>query len=213
LWQQKLSDRTSLSFNTEWVKAHGRYDFYYAQGNQDVLVSRNNTDIDALRLEATLQGVLKDSSSWNFTLYNYSSKRGLPGAAIANKFNLDDRQWDKDFFVQGKWEKKFSEFYSLLFNTKYNYSFLRYRDPRFNNNKGLENNYKQHEQYVSVSNLFVLSNYINSSLSVDYIRNTLDADLVGFAYPTRNTLLFNIAFDWKYKTLALQANGLTTLWN
>jgi len=213
LWQQKLSDRTSLSFNTEWVKANGRYDFYYAKGNFDTLVNRENTDIDALRLEATVQGVLKDSSSWNFTVYNYSSERGLPGAAVDNKFYSNDRQWDKDFFVQGKWEKKFSKLYSLLFNTKYNYSTVRYVDPDFNNKKGLENNYKQHEEYISVSNLFVLSKYIKSSLSVDYIRNTLDADLKDFAYPTRNTLLFNVAFDWKYRGLTLQANGLTTLWN
>src|SRR5690606_18085904 len=128
LWQQKLSDRTSLSFNTEWVRAHGRYDFYYAKGDVDTLVNRENTDIDALRLEATLHGVLQDSSSWNLTVYNYSSDRGLPGAAVDNRFYSNDRQWDKDFFVQGKWEKKFSKLYSLLFNTKYNYSTVRYLD-------------------------------------------------------------------------------------
>src|SRR5690606_9543579 len=111
-------------------------------------------------------------------------------------------------------EKKFSKLYSLLFDTKYNYSSLRYLDSDFKNKQGfLENNYWQHEQYVSISNLFVLSNQIKSSLSIDYIRNTLDADLKEFAYPTRNTLLLNVAFDWTYKDLTLQANGLATLWN
>ena len=213
LWQQKLSENTSLSFNTEWVKANGRYDFYYAKGNQDTLVNRENSDIDALRLEASLHGVLKDSSTWNLTLYNYSSERGLPGAAVDNRYYSNDRQWDKDFFIQGKWEKKFSEFYSLLFNTKYNYSFVRYLDPDFNNKKGLENNYKQNEGYLSLANLFVLSKSLKSSVSIDYLYNTLDADLKDFAYPRRNTLLMNVAFDWKRNNLTLQANGLTTIFS
>lgn len=213
LWQQKLSESTSLSFNTEWVKAHGQYDFCFAKGMLDTLVNRKNTDIDALRLESTLQGVLKDSSTWSVTLYNYLSDRGLPGAAVDNKFYSNDRQWDKEFFAQGKWEKKFSESYSLLFNTKYNYSYLRYLNPDFNNSKGMDNRFKQNESYLSVSNLFVLSKSVRSSLSVDYLHNTLDANLKDFAYPTRNTVLLNAAVDWKHKGLTLQANGLTTLWS
>jgi len=213
LWQQKLSENTSFNFNTEWVKANGRYDFYYAKGNQDTLINRENSDIDALRLEASLHGVLKDSSAWNVTLYNYSSARGLPGAAVDNRYYSNDRQWDKDFFIQGKWEKKFSEFYSLLFNTKYNYSFVRYLDPDFNNKKGLENNYKQNEGYLSLANLFVLSKSLKYSVSIDYLYNTLDADLKDFAYPRRNTLLMNVAFDWKRNNLTLQANGLTTIFS
>src|SRR5690606_17084684 len=213
LWQQKLSEHTSLAFNSEWTKAHGRYDFYYAKGMRDTLVSRENSDIDALRLESTLMGVLQDSSLWNITLYNYSSKRGLPGAAIDNRFYSNDRQRDHDFFVQGKWEKKFSNLYSLLFNTKYNYSYLRYLNPDFNNKKGLENTYTQNETYLSVSNLFVPTKSLSSSLSIDYLLNTLDASLKDFSYPTRTTILINAAVDWRYQRLNLQANGLTTLWN
>lgn len=213
LWQQKLSENTSLTFNTEWMKAHGRYDFYYAKGMLDTLVSRDNSDIDALRFESTLMGVLRDSSLWNVTLYNYSSNRGLPGAAVDNKFYANDRQRDKEFFIQGKWEKRFSKLYSLLFNAKYNYSYQRYLDPDFNNKKGLENIYKQNETYLSVSNLFVPTKSISSSLSIDYLLNTLDANLKDFPYPTRNSLLINAAINWRHKGLTLQANGLTTLWN
>lgn len=212
LWQQKLSKNTSLSFNTEWVKANGRYDFYYAKGDVDTLINRQNSDIDALRLEASLNGTLKDSSNWELRLYNYTSERGLPGAAVDNKYYSNDRQWDKDFFVQGRWEKKYNELYSLLVNAKYDHLDLRYRDPDFHNTQGfLENNYKQKEMYVSAANLFVLSNALKSSISVDYFYNKLDADLKDFAYPERHTLLVNAAIEWQKNNFNIQANGLTTI--
>ncbi|TCK80696.1 TonB-dependent receptor plug domain-containing protein [Albibacterium bauzanense] len=212
LWQQKLSKNTSVSFNTEWVKANGRYDFYYAKGDTDTLINRQNSDVDALRLEAALMGTLKDSSIWEIRLYNYTSERGLPGAAVDNKYYSNDRQWDKDFFVQGRWEKKYNDIYSLLINAKYDRLNLRYKDPDFHNTQGfLENNYKQKEAYVSAANLFVLSNTLKSSVSVDYFYNKLDADLKDFAYPERHTLLINAAIEWKKNNFQIQANGLTAI--
>lgn len=212
LWQQKLSKNTSLSFNTEWVKANGSYDFYYAKGDTDTLINRQNSDVDALRLETALMGTLKDSSTWEVRLYNYTSERGLPGAAVDNKYYSNDRQWDKDFFVQGRWEKKYNDIYSLLINAKYDRLNLRYKDPDFHNTQGfLENNYKQKEIYLSAANLFVLSNTLKSSLSVDYFYNKLDADLKDFAYPKRHTLLVNAAIEWKKNNFNIQANGLTTI--
>lgn len=212
LWQQKLSENTSLSFNTEWVKANGRYDFYYSKGDTDTLINRQNSDIDALRLETALMGTLKDSSTWEVRLYNYTSERGLPGAAVDNKYYSNDRQWDKDFFVQGRWEKKYNDLYSLLINAKYDRLNLRYKDPDFHNTQGfLENNYKQREVYLSAANLFVLSDALKSSLSVDYFYNKLDADLKDFAYPERHTLLINAAIEWQKNNFNIQANGLTTI--
>src|SRR5690554_1101853 len=214
LWQQKLSKNTSLSFNTEWVKANGRYDFYYAKGNVDTLINRQNSDVDALRLEASLNGTLKDSSNWELHLYNYTSKRGLPGAAVDNKYYSNDRQWDKDFFIQGRWEKRYNDLYSLLVNAKYNRQNLRYQDPDFHNTQGfLENNYNQKEVYLSAANLFVWSNTLKSSLSADYFYNSLDADLKDFVYPERHTLLVNAAIEWQKNNFNIQANGLTTILN
>ena len=212
LWQQKLSKNTSLSFNTEWVKANGRYDFYYAKGNVDTLINRQNSDVDALRLEASLNGTLKDSSNWELHLYNYTSKRGLPGAAVDNKYYSNDRQWDKDFFIQGRWEKRYNDLYSLLVNAKYNRQDLRYQDPDFHNTQGfLENNYNQKEVYLSAANLFVWSNTLKSSLSADYFYNSLDADLKDFVYPERHTLLVNAAIEWQKNNFNIQANGLATI--
>src|SRR5690606_2998272 len=88
-----------------------------------------------------------------------------------------------------------------------------YFNPDFNSDKGLENKYQQHEKYFSLSNLFVLSSAVKTSLSVDYLQNTLDANLNNFSYPTRNTLLVNAAVEWKYKRFSLQANSLLTNWN
>lgn len=214
IWEQKLAKLTSLSFNTEYMKAHGEYDFYFRRGIVDTLVRRENSDVESLRLELGLQGHLADSSSWKITLYHYLSERGLPGAAVDNRFFSEERQVDRDYFVQGKWKKVVTPWYEMLVNAKHQYSYLRYSDPNFLISDGfLENTFKQNESYLSLANLFVLSKQVQTSISADYLHNSLDANLRDFAYPTRNTLLLNAAATWRWNRVLLQANTLVTFWN
>lgn len=212
-WQQKLSPRTSISLNSEYVKAHGEYDFYFQRGIVDTLVRRENSDIEALRVELGIQGVLADSSSWKIHLYHYLADRGLPGAAVDNRFFSEERQDERDYFIQGKWEKAINPIYNILVNAKYQYGYLHYADPDFLTSNGyLENTYKQHENFISVANLFTLSKQVQASFSADYTRQTLDANLRDFAYPTRNTILLNTALRWKWQDIQLDANALATFW-
>ena len=211
-WQQKISPRIRLSLNAEHVKAHGRYDFYVRIAGRDSLINRQNSDISSLRVEALIEGTMADSSRWDLHIYNYSSDRGLPGAAIANRYYSQERQKDDEFFMQGNWEKELSTFYRLLVSSKYSRSKLDYLDPDFPNTAGfLNNRFQQQEAYLSLANLFVLSPRIKSSVSVDYSYSDLEANLAGFAYPERNTFLINAALEWRLGRLLLQTNALTTL--
>lgn len=211
-WQQRLAPNIRVSVNAEHVKAHGRYDFRVNLGRRDTLVERDNSDISALRLEALLEGSMADSSRWNLQVYNYASDRGLPGAAITNRYYLEDRQKDDEFFVQGMWEKAIASFYQLLLSGKYSRTHLDYLDPAFPNTAGyLNNRFKQRETYLSVANLFILSPALKSSISADYTYGDLESNLPGFAYPERQTFLLNVALEWRYRSLLIQANALTTL--
>lgn len=213
-WEQKLTGLTSLRFNTEYMKAHGEYDFYFRRGIVDTLVRRENSDIESLRLELGLQGYLPDSSEWKLRLYHYFSERGLPGAAVDNRFFSEERQLDRDYFIQGNWKKVVQPWYKMLISAKHQYSYQRYSDPNFLISDGfLINTFKQNEIYLSMANLFVLSEQVQASISADYLHSQLDANLRDFAYPTRNTFLLNAAAEWRWNNLHLQANTLATFWN
>lgn len=210
--QRKITENTSLSVSTEWLKANGEYDFHYKnQALLDTVIRRRNTDIETFRAEAFAQGLLRDSSQWRINGYMYFSDRGLPGPAVNNKYYVLDRQWDKDLFLQSLWSKRFSNFYSLKINGKYTYSWLRYLDPNYSNTTGkLENKYKQEEVYFSAINVFQLNPALKAAVSADYLNNTLDATLPQFAYPTRNTGLVNVSVDYETDSWRIQGNLLST---
>lgn len=211
-WQQRISPNIRLSLSGEHVKAHGRYDFRYGTGRWDTLINRKNSDIQSLRMEALLEGTMSGNGKWSFQVYNYSSDRGLPGAAIANKYYSRERQEDDEFLVQGKWEKKLTGFYTALLSSKYSRTKLDYLDPDFPNTAGfLNNRFEQREAYFSLANMFVFSPSLRSSVSADYTYSDLEANLVGFSYPQRLTFLINAAVEWRFRTLLIQTNALATV--
>ncbi len=210
--QQKISQNTSLSLSTEWMKANGEYDFHYKnQALLDTTIRRKNTDLETFRVETGFQGKLKDSSEWRVNGYVYLSKRGLPGPALNNNYYAEDRQDDKNVFLQSYWNKEFSNFYRLKVSGKYSYNWMRYLDPHFQNTAGkLENFYTQKEIYLSAVNVFQFTDQWKASISTDYLNNQLDANLVSFAYPRRNTGLVNFAMDYQNNTWRVQGNLLST---
>lgn len=212
--QQKITENTSLSVSTEWMKANGEYDFHYKnQALLDTIIRRRNTDIETFRTEIIAQGIFPDSSLWRLNGYAYFSERGLPGPAVNNKYYVHDRQWDKNLFLQNNWTKPFSEFYLLKLNGKYTYNWLRYVDPFYNPRFELNNYYEQHEFYISAVHLFKINERLKTSLSSDYLYNTLEANLAQFVYPMRNTGLLNLAAEYSTARLTVQGNILGTLIN
>lgn len=212
LWQQKISDKVSASFNTEWINANGRYKFRSRKDNgYDTTMIRKNSDINALRVEGGLNGVL-NGGEWSTKLYYYNSERGLPGFVANNVFRHVDRQWDRDFFTQSSFRKDVTPRYSLLLNAKYADDYTRYLAP---DTAALyvDNHYHQHEFYFSVAQQYALTSWWNLGLSADFQWNKLNADLQDFAYPTRYTTLIAAASAIYFKRFSAQASVLATIVN
>ena len=74
----------------------------------------------------------------------------------------------------------------------------------------VNNHYYQQEVYASAAHGFDIFEWWNASLATDFQWNTLDADLVDFAYPTRNTLLTAAATAMRFRRLRLQGSLLYT---
>ena len=213
-WQARITERISGSVSAEWMQANGRYKFRYTNGVYDTTAVRRNADIQAWRIEAGLQGMWKDSSSWTFKLYHYHSARGLPGAIVANRFEYSQRLWDKDFFIQGSLTHQFSKKYKIAARGKYTHLFTRYLDPEYSNEAGfLDNRYTQQEGYCSLAHHYQLTSCWETVLSTDFMLNTLDANIYRFAYPTRYTQLTALATRMYFERVELQGSLLGTFVN
>ncbi|SFE51438.1 Outer membrane cobalamin receptor protein [Chitinophaga sp. CF118] len=213
--EQKLSDKVTAVASSEWTHGNGRYKFRYTNGTYDTTAIRNNSEIDAWRIEGGLYGQLKDSSTWNIKTYYYNSSRGLPGAIVNNVFQRSQHQWDRNFFVQSSFNKKIGNRYNMLLNAKYGHDYVRYRDPEIVTIDGiLMNRFRQHEYYISSANQYKLTSFWDVVLSGDFQVNEMTAvNLDHFPIPTRYTTLAALASQLHFKRLDLQGSLLATIVN
>ena len=214
LWEQKLGDKVSNSFNAEYLYTTGRYKFTYAKKDgYDTTAVRQNGDVRALRVEEGLFGDIPDGK-WKLKFYFYDSERGYPGAFVRQepgKFRHQDRQWDTDFFTQGSLYKEWGDWH-LNASFKYAYDYLHYlSDPRLDvSTMYVDNRYRQQEAYFSLAQEYRINRWWDVDLAADYQFNTLDADLVNFVYPSRHTLLAALSTSMRWEKIKLQGSVLYT---
>ncbi|KUJ62392.1 ligand-gated channel protein [Flavobacteriaceae bacterium CRH] len=213
-WEQKLSDKVSLSVSSEYIKSNGEYKFRYKRNNQDGSVAydttatRLNSGIEALRVESGLYGKI-NNGSWDAKIYYYDSERGAPGAIVENKFSDGFRQYDKNFFGQGFLVKDITEKYKFQAKAKYAYDYTHYvardtttvLDETVTEGAQSDDSYYQQEYYFSAVNMYSILPTWDVSLSTDFQYNRLNATRRGiqtqFSYPERYTTLVSLASTYR----------------
>lgn len=218
LWEQKLADNLNLSLSSEWINSSGRYPFRYKRVYHntgatawDTTAIRQNGDINAWRVESGLYGRL-NRGIWNLKTYFYDSERGIPGAIVNNVWKRSQRQWDRNFFVQGSLQQNVAKGYDIQVNAKYANDYMRYLNPD-TTLMYIDNNFHQQEWYASIANKYSVSKHIDINLSTDFQYNTLDASLDGFAFPKRLTSLVALATAAEFGKVKMQGSVLGTFVN
>ncbi len=170
LYEYKISEKINTTFSAEWINADGKYKFRYRRVTPsgelayDTTAVRKNGDIDAVRLEGSLNGYLP-SGFWKIHLYHYDSERGVPGAIVNNVWRNGERLWDNNSFIQGMYQQELTPKLSTKINTKYASDITHY----VNNDDKLihvDNTYKQKEFYLSWANKYSI--YRNWDISAAY---------------------------------------------
>jgi outer membrane cobalamin receptor len=193
LYEYKIGETLHTTFSTEWVNASGKYRFRYRRVTPsgelayDTVAVRQNGDMDAVRVEGSLNGYLTNGM-WKIQVYHYNSERGVPGAIVNNVWRRGERLWDKNSFIQGSFQQDFTPKYSAKINLKYAFDFTHY----INNDDKLihvDNVYKQREIYFSWANKYALRPNWDVSMAYDMQWN----GLAEFASVSRNTHWMSLA--------------------
>ncbi|MFT3902358.1 MAG: TonB-dependent receptor plug domain-containing protein [Niabella sp.] len=215
LYEYKISNKVSASLNGELVSSSGKYKFRYKRvfpGTHDVMydttATRQNGDILAYRFEGGLYGQMPEGN-WKLKTYYYDSERGIPGAIVNNRFHNSQRQWDRNFFVQGSWQKVITPRYELLASGKYANDYMRFVNPD-TTLKLIDNSFKQQEWYGSVANKYSIAKQWDASLSADVQYNTLTSNMDGFVFPKRLTTLVALATAAELGKVKMQGSLLAT---
>lgn len=214
LYEYKIDDNISTTFNAEWINASGKYKFRYrrvaptGELAYDTTAVRQNGDIDAKRMEGSVQGSLS-RGFWKVYLYHYSSERGVPGAIVNNVWRRGERLWDRNSFIQGTYTQEINDKLDTKVNVKYAFDYTRYVN---NDDKliAVDNIYKQREIYLSWSNRYsILSNW-EASAAYDIQWN----DLSEFTDVSRTTHWLSLATAFSVaQRLKVQASILGSLIN
>jgi outer membrane cobalamin receptor len=214
LWEQRLSRRVSSSLSAEVLTASGKYKFRYRRKNQDGSVAydttavRQNGDIWAVRAEGNLHGMLHDGF-WKLKFYSYNSERGIPGAIVNNVWRRGERQWDHNYFTQGRFQQSFGDRFTTQWVAKYAWYDTRYVN-RDTTQLQVDNTYKQQELFVSTSNVLNILPVWSASLSYDFKWNKLTSDMRQFVGPQRYSSYVSLASALSLKRFKMQASLLAT---
>ncbi len=214
VWEQRLSQRVSLSASASYTNANGEYEYRYRRLNLDGTVAydttaiRHNGDIEAFRAEVSTFGFL-DKGQWCGKVYYYDSERGIPGAIVNNVFKNGERQWDRNFFAQGSFEYSFSPRYQMKGSAKWAWDYMRFLrdDPK---ELYIDNSYYQQEAYMSVANIFRMTSWWDLSASFDAQWNMMNANMRNFMFPTRWSQYVSVATAMRYGSLSGQVSVLGT---
>ena len=210
LFESNITKNVLLSANAECLSTNGKYDFRYRRRNHDgsiaydTTATRQNGDVQALRVEVNLYGNIVNGH-WQAKAYTYHSNRGIPGAIVNNVWRRGERQSDDNTFVQGTWQKDVNPIYTLRAMAKY----ANYRTHYLNMDTTqmmVDNTYRQQEAYLSLVNVFEIAPWWSVSLSDDMRWNNLDADMPLFVHPTRWAILSSLATAMDLNKVQLQGS-------
>ena len=210
LFESNINKNLLLSANAECLSTNGKYDFRYRRRNHDgsiaydTTATRQNGDVQALRVEVNLYGNIVNGH-WQAKAYTYHSSRGIPGAIVNNVWRRGERQSDDNTFVQGTWQKDVNPIYTLRAMAKY----ANYRTHYLNKDTTqmmVDNTYRQQEAYLSLVNVFEIAPWWSVSLSDDMRWNYLDADMPLFVHPTRWSILSSLATAMDLNKVQLQGS-------
>ena len=214
LWEQRLSRRVSSSLSAEVLTASGKYKFRYYRKRQDGTTAydttavRQNGDIWAVRAEGNLHGML-DKGFWKLKVYSYNSERGIPGAIVNNVWRRGERQWDHNFFTQGRIQKELTPRLTSQVVGKFAYYSTRYvnRDP---SQLQVDNTYRQQELYLSTSNVYTILPQWSASLCYDFRYNKLNSNMRQFVEPYRFSNYLSLATAVSLPRMKMQVSLLAT---
>ena len=216
-WEHKLNKHLSLSVNSEFTYATGQYHFryrkHYSDGTLawDTTAVRRNGEVRSWRVEGALFGVMSHGQ-WHAKVYYYDGSKGIPGAIVNNVWKHAQKQWDRNIFVQGAFQRRLTDRYELMVNAKYSRDYLHYLNPD-TTLMYIDNKFWQDEIYISTANKYTILTDWDVNLSVDYQWNSLDATLTGFGYPIRHTVLTALATAWSWRGYKAQGSLLYSLVN
>ncbi|MDR2951012.1 MAG: TonB-dependent receptor [Prevotella sp.] len=210
-YAQRINSKFSISLNSGWERADGRYKFTFKNATQTEERKRRNSDVDIWRTELNLYGNMGKAGELRFKVNYYDSERGLPGSIIFYKDDNDERVWNKDLFSQLLYKNKLNEKLEIKAQAKFSRNYYKYLSITNNVEGGKqEDRITQFEYYASAGVLYRPLQYLSVSLFEDVFQNRLNSNFADVDKPKRFSSLTALAAQFNNKHLTITGSLLAT---
>ena len=210
-YARKLSLRTTLMLEGDYMRADGIYPFTLDNGRTESIERRRNSDVNSWRVEGNVFHTFENESRLTGKGYFYKSERGLPGSVILYNPAARERLWDENFFTQVAYEKTFSPTWQMRTLAKYNHAWNRYEDTNVKYSGGRQVDvHRQDEYYASAVVRWIPMEGFSLSLAQDGFVNTLRNNIDDSPNPVRLTSLTALNADFRWRRFHVAANLIGT---
>lgn len=154
----RISDRITMSVNASANISNGNfpYDAVSTADGSTTQARRTGNDMKQGRAGIALYGNMADGS-WQAKAYFNTSDRGTPGST---SWPSEDRQKDRNAFVQGQMTQMFGRLYLLKASAKASYDDLEYISSWG------DSRYRQKEVQLNTSHTFLIKDWLHASAAV-----------------------------------------------
>ena len=212
-YDQRLSERVSLSVNGDYMRADNRYPFRFVNGKYVTTEKRNNNFIETYRAEANLIVHTSEKGLLQGKAYYYDSFRQLPGAVVLYNNENHEKETDRNFFVQLHYQTLFGNQWHLQLNGKFNWAYTNYSDEGNQYPGGkLSNYYYQREYYASGTLMYTPTDHWALAYAADYAYNNFNSNTTAGVRPYRNTLLQTLTAKYQDKHWLVTARLLASVY-
>ena len=208
--------------SANFTHSKGDYPYILRYGGINDSISRErrqNSDVNALNLEANVRYGISANRQFSAKWYYYDSERGLPSATVFYNLNSSQRLWNRNTFAQFRYLHHFGKGWRYQVGGKFNYDYTRYLDPDYLNAEGkLDNRYHQYEGYLTNVVSYTLPQDIRPadfsvSLANDLFYNQLNSYSMEYGRPARLTTLTSLSVRGGTDRFTLVGNLLLTTVN
>ena len=206
-YSQKWNNRWIASMVGDYMRADSKYPYTLVNGAIKTREKRVNSDIETIRLENNIYGVLgENGGEFELKLYSFHSERGLPGSVNFYSQTTPERLWNDNSFFQTRYKNRVNAIFSVQAVGKFAYAYSRYKDVNNKYAAGFqEDRNTQREYYGSAGLLATPFNRMSASLITDYAYTLLRNNFLNAVQPQRHSSL--TAFALQYKSASLTSTG------
>ncbi|MDR0825174.1 MAG: TonB-dependent receptor [Prevotella sp.] len=211
---RRVNGKFSVSLNSGWERADGRYKFLFKNAGQTEERKRRNSDVDIWRTELNLYGNMGKGGELRFKANYFDSERGLPGSVIFYRDDNDEKVWNKDLFTQLFYKNKLNDKLDVKGQLKFSRNYYKYTSITNNVTGGIqEDRNTQYEYYASAGILYKPLRYISLSLFEDVFQNRLNSNFAEVDKPERLSSLSAFSAQFSNKKLTITGSLLATYAN